>query len=105
MIHCKHRLPDLLHGCEQRVYGDSAYASQKELIHSAAPKAKDFTNQRSRRAGVVVEAICAKNRNISKKSAHAWSMSLLWSSGCGDLARCDTADCKRMRHGYLLLWH
>ena len=31
-LHDKHPLPDLLHGHEQRVYGDSAYASQKELI-------------------------------------------------------------------------
>jgi len=26
-VHDKHPLPDLLHGNEQRVYGDSAYAS------------------------------------------------------------------------------
>ena len=65
-VHDKHPLPDLLHGNEQRVYGDSAYASQKELIHSAAPKAKDFTNQRTRRNGVVNEALKAKNRNKSK---------------------------------------
>lgn len=43
-VHDKHPLPDLLHGHEQRVYGDSAYASQKDLIHSKAPKARDFTN-------------------------------------------------------------
>ena len=42
-IHDKHPLPDLLHGNERRVYGDSAYASQKALIHSKAAKAKDFT--------------------------------------------------------------
>ena len=35
-VHDKHPLPDLLHGHEQRVYGDSAYASQKELIASKA---------------------------------------------------------------------
>src|SRR3954453_16951744 len=44
-VHDKHPLPDLLHGQEERVYGDSAYASQQELIASKAPKAKDFTNQ------------------------------------------------------------
>ena len=65
-VHDKHPLPDLLHGNEQRVYGDSAYASQKELIASKAPKAKDFTNQRTRYAGIVDEAIRAKNRNKSK---------------------------------------
>lgn len=65
-VHDKHPLPSLLHGNEQRVYGDSAYASQKDLIHSAAPRAKDFTNQRSRRAGVVDEVIRSKNRNKSR---------------------------------------
>ena len=42
------RCPDLLHGQERRVYGDSAYASQKALIGGKSPKAKDFTSQRTR---------------------------------------------------------
>jgi transposase, IS5 family len=41
-VHDTHPLPDLLHGNEQRVYGDSAYASQKALIASKAPRAKDL---------------------------------------------------------------
>ena len=45
-VHDKHPLPDLLYGKERRVYGDSASVSQKALIHSEAPRAKDFTNQR-----------------------------------------------------------
>ena len=65
-IHDKHPLPDLLHGQERRVYGDSAYASQKTLIRGKAPKAKDFTNERIRRAGEVDEAKRAKNRTKSK---------------------------------------
>ena len=65
-MHDKHPLPDLLHGNERRVYGDSAYASQKDLIHSKAPDAKDFTNQRYRRNGVVDEAVKATNRNKSR---------------------------------------
>ena len=66
-VHDKHPLPDLLHGNEQRVYGDSAYASQKELISSKAPNARDFTNQRTRRAGGVVDEVeRSKNRNKSK---------------------------------------
>ena len=65
-VHDKHPLPDLLHGNEQRVYGDSAYASQKDLIAGKAPSARDFTNQRTRYAGVVDEAVRAKNRNKSK---------------------------------------
>jgi IS5 family transposase len=66
-VHDKHPLPALLHGDERRVYGDSAYASQKELIASKAPKAKDFTNQRVRnRSGEVDDARRSKNRNKSK---------------------------------------
>jgi len=65
-VHDKHPLPDLLHGQERRVYGDSAYASQKKLIEGKAPKAKDFTNQRTRRNGIVDEALKAKNRNKSR---------------------------------------
>ncbi len=69
-VHDKHPLPDLLHGNEQRVYGDSAYASQKDLIASKAPKAKDFTNERVRnRSGEVDEAKRSKNRNKSKVRA------------------------------------
>lgn len=65
-VHDKHPLPELLHGDEQRVYGDSAYASQKQLIGSKAPQAKDFTNQRARKGGEIDEAVRAKNRNKSK---------------------------------------
>jgi len=65
-VHDKHPLPDLLHGQERRVYGDSAYASQKKLIEGKAPQARDFTNQRTKRNGVVDEALKAKNRNKSR---------------------------------------
>lgn len=68
-VHDKHPLPDLLHGQEQRVYGDSAYASQKALIESKAPKAKDFTNQRVRKGGQVDETERRKNRSKSKVRA------------------------------------
>jgi IS5 family transposase len=65
-IHDKHPLPELLHGQERRVYGDSAYTSQKALIRGKAPKAKDFTNERVRKAGEVDEVKRAKNRSKSK---------------------------------------
>jgi transposase, IS5 family len=65
-VHDKHPLPELLHGNERRVYGDSAYASQKDLIASKAPHAKDFTNQRTRRNDVVNEVLKGKNRNKSR---------------------------------------
>ena len=47
-VHDKHPLPELLHGAEHEVYGDSAYASQQALIRSKAPQAHDRTNQRVR---------------------------------------------------------
>jgi len=67
-VHDKHPLPHLLHGAEKRVYGDSAYASQKELMHGKAPQAKDFTNERvrKRKDGEVDEVKRAKNLNKSK---------------------------------------
>ncbi|MDB5744287.1 MAG: transposase, family [Polaromonas sp.] len=65
-VHDKHPLPDLLHGQERRVYGDSAYASQKKLIASKAPQAKDFTTQRVKKGGIVDEGIKGKNRNKSR---------------------------------------
>jgi transposase, IS5 family len=68
-MHDKHPLPELLHGNERRVYGDSAYASQKALIESKAPQARDFTNQRVRRAGQIDEVEHAKNRTKSRVRA------------------------------------
>ena len=65
-VHDKHPLEDLLHGEERRVYGDSAYASQKALIAEHAPQAKDFTNQRTRKGGEVDEAERSRNRNKSR---------------------------------------
>jgi IS5 family transposase len=66
-VHDKHALPELLHGNERRVYGDSAYASQKRLMAGKAPRAKDFTNERVRKqGGQVDEAARLKNRNKSR---------------------------------------
>jgi len=47
-VHDKHPLPQLLHGAETHLWGDTAYASQQALIHSKAPEAADCTNQRVR---------------------------------------------------------
>jgi len=68
-VHDKHPLADLLHGQERRVYGDSAYASQKALIEAKAPQARDFTNQRVRKGGEIDEVQRAKNRNKSRVRA------------------------------------
>ncbi len=64
-VHDKHPIPELLHGNEQRMYSDSAYASQKELITSKVPKAKGFTNERVRnRSGEVDEVKRANTVNF-----------------------------------------
>ena len=48
-VHDSHELPNLLHGEENRLYGDSAYRGEKqrERLRDIAPKAKDFTNKRA----------------------------------------------------------
>ena len=68
-VHDKHPLPQLLHGREQRLYGDSAYASQKALIHSKAPQARDFTNQRVRKGDEAKATARSKNRSKSRVRA------------------------------------
>ena len=68
-VHDKHPIPQLLHGNEKRVYGDSAYASQKELIRQAAPKAKDFTNQKASRHRSLTVQDREKNRTKSQVRA------------------------------------
>jgi len=69
-VHDKHPLPELLHGDELKVYGDSAYASQQELIASKAPAALDCTNQRVRKVnGVPDEKQRRANRKKSKVRA------------------------------------
>jgi transposase, IS5 family len=92
-VHDKHPLPDLLHGRERRVYGDSAYASQKKLMAGKAPQAKDFTNQRTRRNGVVDEVARSKNRNkshIRSRVEHVFGViKRLW--GFGKVRYCSLA--------------
>lgn len=68
-VHDKHPIPQLLHGRERRVYGDSAYASQKALIAQAAPEAKDFTNQKGCRHQPLTDRAREKNRTKSRVRA------------------------------------
>jgi transposase, IS5 family len=68
-VHDATVLPDLLHGDETRVWGDRAYQGQGDVIHEQAPAAKDFTNRRTRRRGVVDEIERAKNRTKSRVRA------------------------------------
>ncbi len=62
-------LPDLLHGDETRVWGDRAYQGQGDVIREHAPAAKDFTNRRTKRRGIVDQVERAKNRTKSRLPA------------------------------------
>ncbi len=68
-VHDSRILPDLLHGAETRVWGDSAYAGQREAIRRAAPKAKDFTHEKATRAHPLTEEQKARNATKSKVRA------------------------------------
>ena len=68
-VHDSTCLPDLLHGKETKVWGDSAYQGQREVINASAPDAQDMTNRRYRRKGVVDEVEQAKNKTKSSVRA------------------------------------
>ena len=70
-VHDSVCLPDLLHGEETRVWGDSAYQGQRDVIRECAPRARDFTHRRYRRQGVVDEVQRGKNRTKSRVRAKA----------------------------------
>jgi len=67
--HDSQLLPDLLHGEETRVYGDSAYMGQSEAIREQAPKAKDFTQKKGCRSRALSDADRARNRTKSRVRA------------------------------------
>ncbi len=62
-------LEDLLHGEETRVWGDSAYAGQTEMIKQGSPEAKDFTNKKGSRHKKLTERDRQINRQKSKVRA------------------------------------
>ena len=66
-VHDIHEVPNLLHGRETRLYGDSAYRgkAQRERLKEIAPKAKDFTNKRAYRNRPLTDADKATNRRKS----------------------------------------
>ncbi len=68
-VHDSHILDDLFHGDETRVWGDSAYASQKEVLRSCAPKVKDFIQKKGNRHCSLSDSDRAKNRTKSKVRA------------------------------------
>jgi IS5 family transposase len=68
-MHDSQQLPNLLHGQETRLYGDSAYRNQKEMLKKIAPKAKDFTNKRAYRNRPLSDADKLTNRRKSSVRA------------------------------------
>ena len=68
-VHDKHPLPQLLHGQERQFFGDSAYASQQQLVHSKAPDAQDLSNQRVRKGSTTKEIERLINRAKSRVRA------------------------------------
>lgn len=68
-VHDSAILGDLLHGDESRVWGDSAYAGQGNVIADHAPLAKDFTNKKGSRYVILSDSDRARNRNKSKVRA------------------------------------
>ena len=68
-VHDSQELPNLLHGKETRLYGDSAYTGQKEILKQVAPKARDFTNKRASRSTPLTDADKETNRRKSQVRA------------------------------------
>jgi IS5 family transposase len=61
-IHGSQVMEDLLHGNETRVWGDSAYAGQKDKLNLYAPRAKDFTQKKGSRYRSLTKAEQSANR-------------------------------------------
>src|ERR671919_2326702 len=68
-VHDSQVLSELLHGEERRVWGDAAYAGQRDVIRERAPQAKDFTNKKAHRHRALSDEELAKNRTKSKVRA------------------------------------
>ena len=66
-VHDSQELPNLLHGQETRLYGDSAYRGKKQRarLKEIAPKAKDFTNKPAHRHRSLNQAEQQSNRRKS----------------------------------------
>jgi IS5 family transposase len=68
-VHDSQVLPDLLHGKETRLWGDSAYAGQGDVIREHAPNAQDFTNKKGCRNRPLSDEDAARNRTKSRVRA------------------------------------
>ena len=68
-VHDSQVLPDLLHGKETRVWGDSAYSGQRDVIQHHAPDAKNCIQTKAHRHRPLSETERARNRTKSKVRA------------------------------------
>ena len=68
-VHDSQVLPKLLHGQETRVWGDSAYSGQRDVIRQHAPQAQSFVQAKAHRHRPLSEEERAKNRTKSKVRA------------------------------------
>lgn len=68
-VHDSRVLEKLLHGKEKRVWGDSAYSGQKEVLAKAAPEARDWTQKKGHRHRKLSEQERASNRYKSRVRA------------------------------------
>ena len=68
-VHDSQALPKLLHGQETRVWGDSAYGGQRDVIRQHAPHAKSFIQAKAHRHRPLSEEERARNRTKSKVRA------------------------------------
>ena len=83
-VHDSHEVANLLHGGENRFYGDSAYRgkAQRERLKAIAPKAKDFTNKRAYKNRPLTDSDKATNRrksSVRSKVEHPFlTLKRLW---------------------------
>jgi len=68
-VHDSRVLEKLLHGKEKRVWGDSAYSGQKEVLAEVAPEAQDWTQKKGHRYRKLSERDRASNRYKSRVRA------------------------------------
>lgn len=65
-VHDSQMLGDLLHGDETRLWGDSAYTGQKQVLKEHAPQAKDFTQKKGYKNRALSDSEKDANRHKSK---------------------------------------
>jgi transposase, IS5 family len=68
-VHDSQALPYLLHGKERRVWGDSAYRGQRDVIRKYARDARDFTQQQATSKQPLSDQQRSRNRTKSQVRA------------------------------------